>query len=289
MTNLLIGYPHIPRAAQYTISEDTTFVTPNEEHPNLHQNTFLGSRDTWWRSSLNSTTHYIRYDLGTGNTAAADFLAIPRIDIPRNLATAFNLTLRRSSLGGTDGVNYTDVVNHTSANVLTYMFGQYSTDYIYTFTATSAYRYWLIKLYSSAAVQFICNKIYFGTSFDMGYEPTYPLDFQLTMPSSSNFESSNGATWGVRTNLPNYEFTLVWENITDAKIKDLSDKILNYAHTTPVILFTNTDHNVLNGFRTMHCEIIEHEISSLYNRIDHNRVSIKFRQFEEMTSATGLS
>lgn len=288
MTNLLIGYPHIPRAAQYTLSEDAAFTTPNESYPRIHQSTFLGPRSTWWATSINSTLAYIRYDLGTGNTAAANFLAIPRIDISADVATNFNITLRRSSLGGTDGVNYTDVVNHNAATVTANSFGQYSNDYFTTFAVTSAYRYWLIKFTSSAAMDFIINKVYFGTSFDMGYDPTYPLDFQLVVDKSSQFESNNGATWGVRADTPGYEFTLVWENITDAIVKDFSDKILRYAHTTPVMLFTTSDHNVLNGFRIMHCDILEHEISSLYNRGDYNRISVKFRQLPDMIGLSGF-
>lgn len=117
--------------------------------------------------------------------------------------------------------------------------GPRAEDYAFSFAASSAYRYWWAQYSaSSAASKYPHSKLHFGTWFDFGRDPIYPLTQRLEAYSSGSREGR-------------YIFECEWQGVADLKLEDFIDKIVEVKDISPVILSDAGD-LCLNGMRQMH-------------------------------------
>ena len=260
MTNFLISYPDIPFRATMTLGS----ATVDSNHPIA--NTVTGERGK--RFALSIAADYnanLYYDLGASDTATIDHLIIARADLLKALG-ATNIQLD-SSANASVWVNRAG----TSAVLQTRSFdGVRGEDLIFTQTynndtgtlAGSSHRYWALYFGAVTALKSTFSKVYFGTFFDFGREPSYPAIQNRSMERPGNRDSV-------------YRFTLTWQGINNTKRNELFDKILKYRDVNPVFLY-DTDDLILNGIKLLHCRILDASITPI--TAQYNDVEILFEE-----------
>ena len=260
MTNFLISYPDIPLRATMT-----TNGTADSSHPIA--NTVTGERGKRFALSVAATwSTYLRYDLGSGVTATIDHLIIARASLLKALGgTTFQL------ISSSDGITWTEGRAGTSYDLQTKTFDgvrdediiftqAYNTDY--GTLAGTARRYWRLNFGASGALMSTFGKVYFGTFFDFGREPSYPAIQNRSMERPGNRDAV-------------YRFTLRWQGITNTKRNELFDKVLQHRDVNPVFLY-DTDNLILNGIKLLHCRILDASITPI--TAQYNDVEILFEE-----------
>jgi hypothetical protein len=267
MTNLLILYPDIPeKARSYKTYTDDTAEDPNESslymHNYMHRNTLRGERYQFWRSAYTTAEHNAVYDLGTEDgtdvTKSADFLVLSRADCL--LSTNININLQNSS----DDVTYSTVATIPNDGTLAKV-GAWGNDYVKVFATTTSRRYWRVNYVDSgaAAFQLQAGKIYFGTAFDLGVDPTSYTINRVTQGDAS-FITSGGVKYSGRVKHPTYEIEINWRKVTDAKLASFMTEIASKRYHTPVFLHTTSFNDVLDGNSLIHCKIDSIQTKQLY-------------------------
>jgi hypothetical protein len=211
MTNLLILYPDIPAAARkYKTYTDDTAETPNETesflHNCLHRNTLRGERYQYWRSAYTTDEHNAVYDLGTtdavANTKSANFLVLSRADYLESADIEINLQ------NSSDDVTYTTVASIVNDGSVSKV-GPWGNDYVSTFADTTARRYWRANYVDTAAAAFQlrASKIYFGTAFDFGVDPSV-YSINRIDKGDISFTTSGGCKYLGRVSHPTYQIEM---------------------------------------------------------------------------------
>jgi hypothetical protein len=276
MTSLLIGYPDIPMrgAGVKTWATNSTTETPNQADDYQGLNCYQGLRQAWWQSSYSKSEHNIRWDLGSGNTRAASFIVLARVDALRALypTTTTQFELMRS----TDDSAWTTEQTIANLHSLT-LTGPSAQDYISTFSATSAYRYWRAKISSTAGTADFTSrisKIYLGNLFDFGVEPAmYKIerDYQF----AEDFISGGGVRHTGRLSAPRYKVALEWWGVSDATTKAFFDDINARRNTHTFFLYTASYHDVLDEARLLHVRLVSASSDDTSDG-DYNRVTAEF-------------
>jgi len=135
-------------------------------------------------------------------------------------------------------------------------------DYAYSFSASTAYRYWWLQLGASAASKYPVGKTYFGSWFDFGREPVY----DYTRGRSVYDPSARATRW---------RYTLTWQGITDAKLASFSSLVLKNKDINPVVLYDPANY-VLDGFTMLHGHIKTHVIQP--TSVNTNTVQCTFEE-----------
>lgn len=256
-TNLLILYPDIPSATTaFKSYTDDSAEDPNEEDFFPFVNTFRGERYQYWKSSYTASEHNGVYDLSSTVTKSSNFVVLSRLDFLRASATTIDFKLQSSS----DDSSYTDRHTITDLDTAT-LKGPWANDYVSTFTATSAFRYWRAKFVKSAGSDFQnkIGKVYFGTSLDLGRDPSFQIERKLS--GDTSFITSGGVVYPGRVNHPTYEINLTWSAVSDANTQLFDEKITRKRHTSPIFLYTQNFHDPLDGKELIHvkCVGVRHE------------------------------
>lgn len=245
-SNFLIGYADIPFRAGAASASGTAATGYGSDK------LVTGSRAEYFAlATATTTTQTFAYDLGSGVTSTANYLAICNAKLLKRGAT---VTVALSNGGG--AVLAAQTLNFSSLT------GPQSDDYITSFATSSTNRNWTVTITASTACKFEHSKHYFGTLFDMGREPLY------TFPTKR--EKENG-----RVRVPPYVYELRWEGITDAVVQSLNSSIMRYRDINPVLLY-DANNYVLNGFTSMHAQIIDHKIEAA--TVNQYNVTITFEQ-----------
>lgn len=274
MTSLLILTPDIPASSSYFISEaGSSPVSPNEQEDFYFYNTMRGERWQKWHSGYSNNNHNGLYYLETAKSA--DFIVLSKIDylVDQYPTTTVDYYLENSA----DNITYSTVVTESIPSLTS--LGPTQNDYIKTFTTSSAERYWRVKFKKSAGSPFIhkIGKIYFGTATDLGQDPeTYKID--RVFPDDAVFTTDSGATHLARTANSKYRLELTWTGITDAKTKEFIDNVWSNRHTTPVFLYTQTYHDILDNQRLLHCKLLEASIDNINGIPDYNNITAVFEE-----------
>lgn len=279
-TNLILLYPDIPQnIVSYKTYGTSTSDTSNETDFSPALNTFRGERWQEWNSVSSKTTHNLVYDLGSSVTKATSFLVVTKMDrLVSALTGATDFLLQSSSDDSTytSRISLTNIQNYTSSDLL----GRFSRDYVTTITATSPFRYWRARINNSASNAFTlrCGKIYFGSPFDFGREPEGLPQFNLVDLAGKSFTSSAGMIKKARLRVPFYQIKIKWIGLTDALIQSFYTTIYKRKDTTPVFLYTQSYHQVLNNFRLMHCKIEDAVTSQDGGIANYNTLEVTFRE-----------
>jgi hypothetical protein len=240
------------------------YGTADSNHPIT--NTVTGERGK--RFALSIAWDYnanLYYDLGSSVTANIDHVIIARADLLKALG-ATNIQLDSSANGSVWGNRA-----GTSSALQTRTYdGVRGEDLIFTQTynndtgtlAGSSHRYWALYFGAVTALKSTFSKVYFGTFFDFGREPSYPAIQNRRIQRPGNRDAV-------------YQFTLKWQGITNTKRNELFDKILQYRDVNPVFLY-DTDDLILNGIKLLHCRILDASITPI--TAQYNDVEILFEE-----------
>lgn len=154
--------------------------------------------------------------------------------------------------------------------------GPRSEDLFTTFTETTSHRYWRVVYEGDFPQRITHSKLYFGNALDLGDEPT-DIVFDRMNETSSEFIPSAGNTIVRRTSEPPYMLELKWEGITDAKRTEFKENIARHWRRRRIFIVTTTDHEILDNFRAIHCEIIADPIITKIND-DYNDIQLQLKE-----------
>lgn len=262
---LYIAYPDIPWRAQRAY---VTAGAADSSYP--ARNTIYGERYQMHKitpdGSFNAIMHY---DLGASVTATASYLIIARADRLRT-----GDTLADTALGGSANESVWTDFSHNDIEAAT-LYGPRSEDYISTFSASSAYRYFRFYTNGTNTTARNVSKVYFGTAFQMGEEPEFEWDL---IPLESEYYAESGERDLVRHDQPVYRFTFRWRSVTDAKVKEFYDSIVRYSHRHRYFLYTTDQHQVLNNLRVLHVRLIEASTENPDKKVDWNDLTATFEE-----------
>ena len=248
-SNFLIGYPDIPFAS-------TIVTQPTASSGYAATNVVNGSRGDMFKLASAATTTTYEWDYTT--TTAPAYLYIARADLIRkrdSASTTWTVTGSASSSftfpdTATDTFDTSDLKNPRGE------------DLIATFSYGTAYRYWRVRITTTASFAHQFSKIYLGSWFDFGREPV--ADLRQTLGAQS--------AWSRHTA---FNLRMTWRGISDSLVNSLNTKITQYRDVNPVILYDAAD-LILGGYRVLHARIANVEISlDTYNS---NSVAIEFEE-----------
>lgn len=143
------------------------------------------------------------------------------------------------------------------------LIGPQSEDFLETFTASTAYRYWNFWAGADVSNDYPVNKVMFGTGFDLGRDPVYPRQIQRRLLAKSN-----------RTQT--YGFSFSWEGITDATLASFMSSIFRFKDAMPIVLYTTSYHDVLNEAMAVHCKIASGSFTKVAP--DSNKITLEFEE-----------
>lgn len=233
-TNLLIGTCDIPsRAVTATVSATADSLYPLT-------NLFGGNKTDYFRLNANSASPIIiTFDLGAGNTSTANFLYIGSARLLKNTGITAVRLVGNSTNNIATG---TTVLNVTSFNTQT-LYGPDEDDFIIKFTTSSAFRYWFVEYTMSAAGKVPHSKLFFGNFFDIGLDPNAPATIARVKQGGAQRR-------------PTYSFDFSWNGVAYAKAVQMYLNFYRKKRFNPIILFSDTWHNVLMDNRVLFGRVI---------------------------------
>jgi hypothetical protein len=235
MANLLIGVPRIPRDAAVTCSRTADSMYP-------FTNLFGGNKtDLFYTASAATGDTRLAFDLGSGNTAAASFLYIGRANLLQQSGVT-TITLRGHSANDYNAATTVRTISSFNAETL---YGPNQDDYIAKFTQSSAFRYWWVNYNSpSVSSKFPHAKLFFGTLFDPGRDPNAPATITRVKEGGVKYRSS-------------FSFQISWEGISYSNAITMYLEMYRTRRFTPLVIFTDTWHDILMGHRVIFCRLTE--------------------------------
>lgn len=159
--------------------------------------------------------------------------------------------------------------------------GTQAKDYINTTISYSGTnRYFWFDWWGASGNTFALSKFFLGSA----YEPAQELaDYKVEMliDDRVNFESTAGDKRGNRVRLPRYRFTLIWDFLTDDKIKEFVNTIVARAAISGFFLYTSTYHDVLDSQQLVYCKLLDWQTEQNTSKVDLNRLTATFEEYTE--------
>lgn len=234
-TNLLIANAGIPLdAATITVSSAVDSLYPVE-------NLACGNKTDLFRLNADSASPIvITFDLGAGNTSTANYLYIGNAGLLKNnKVTAIRLVGNSTNNIATG----TTVLNITSFNSQT-LYGPDSNDFVQIFATSAAYRYWFVEYTMSGASKIPHAKLFFGNYFDVGLDPNVPATIARIKQGGTQRR-------------PTYSFEVGWNGVAYAKAIYMYLNFYRKKRFNPLIIFTESWHNMLMDNRVIFCRVTE--------------------------------
>lgn len=270
MSDLLILGPDIPQRATRFNAANSFYSAGNELTDYPAANTMRGPRWWRWQSSSDSTSHVLQYDMGPGNTRACDFVIYSRLDALRASASTIQMQILDSN--DYDFTAFTVVDSVADIDVPTL----YNNDYISLFTQTAGFRYWRMAMTTGGAA-FANNigKIYFGQRFDMGPDVD-DYSIERSSPKLARAGTSAGSLFIGRSDFPRYEYEIIWEGVTNAKVATFFTDFVEKRYTTTFFLYTQNYHDILNNNRLLHVALMDAKTSNPDEKEDYNKLTTRW-------------
>lgn len=273
MSNLKLSFPDIPaRAVAVTVSE--TF----DEDETIY-NSISGPRYTRsWLQATSASNLLIDFALDSGVTSSSDHLIIAHADQWLDHPTYGDVTdISVFSDSLSDYSTAATIYNDSSPDP-TDLLGPDSEDYIATWSAATARRYWRLFVTKPNTTFLAHSKIYLGTFFDPGIDCSrYTIDYIDRPPYISRADS--GSLIIGRRERPRYRFTIAWDGVSDALTTTFSDSILKIQHKHKgVFLYTTAVNEILDGHRLVHCDMTSARITG-GGVANWNRIECTFEEY----------
>jgi hypothetical protein len=230
-------------------------------------NLFAGTR--YAHAELQTSTSSNRDVVITGKQASsASYLIIARAD--RLIAQGItSITLSRSS----DNITFTDVETFNPSGQLT---GNKNQDIIRTFTQTSAFQFWRLRLSGSSAVTRF-SKAYFGNMFVFDREPE-SYEISTIEAVNRDFVASSGAVFPQKSGNSKLRFNISWNGLSEDNKNDFEklvgikkDKAGMFLHAD-----NTASQKILNNNSLVHVTLVDYRIENLENYPDWNRLTCDF-------------
>lgn len=234
-TNLLIGTCDIPVAAASTTV--SAAVDPSYPVANL----FVGNRTDVFRLNSNTSSPIrITFDLGSGFTKSANFFYIGNAGLLKNA----NVTGIRLVGNSTNNIATGTTVLNISSLSTEPLYGPDGNDLIRKFNTSAAFRYWFVEYITSAPSKIPHAKLFFGNYFDIGLDPNAPA-------------SISKIKQGGAQRRPTHEFEFSWEGTAYTKAVQMYLNLYRKKRFNPIILFTDTWHDILLSNRVFFCRVTD--------------------------------
>lgn len=246
-TTLKISFPDLPLAAK-TVTASETFA---EDHP--VESALTGMRHNWAKlETATGTALTIDFDMGTGITDSCDHMILARADmLKQNGVTSVYLYSDTAS----DFSSAATVASNTDFGNAA-LTGCDDNDYIFTFSAATARRYWRVSLDGSSGTQvYPLSKIYIGTFFDIGRSPN-AYSYQVIPANTGEFETPTGRIHVTRISEPKYIFNFEWLGVTAAKAQEFCEDLLKDPWRHYVFLYADGNDELLAGNELAHCRLV---------------------------------
>lgn len=245
-SKLLIAYPDIQAAALDTTS-DGTYA---EDTP--LQNTFYGMRHCIGQLATAAADHYALWDLGLGVTQSANYIIFARADVLKTQGVP-SIVLKGHTGTRVNATTGTTVWSNALFTGET-LVGPQANDYVATFTASTAFRYWWINFTAATTAKFGRSKNYIGTFLDLGEDPD-SFSYSLLQDNSGELAFPTGQVRMTRIAEPRRTFEINWTGISDANAQLFAEKVLADPWRRYVYLYaTNTQ--ILGGQSLVHCRVV---------------------------------
>lgn len=255
-TNLVILYPHY-------LFRGNKVAFPTGELDKPSSNVVTGSRSSFYRSAsaISSNSFVVDVDALEEAEQIPDYIYIAGLNLSIAKGGLVNV-----KLVGSDTDDFSSSITPASAvDVdLTDLVGRKNEDYIIETTAPSQRQYWKGVIENGTGTvdfKYEFRKMYFGQWFDPLVEPNAPA-VQKFSPSGSRRH--------VRS------FSLSWRGLSNAKLKEFTDKILIHRRYNPVILYARSWDGILNGETVIHASITNFLLER--NRHDFNTIKVDFME-----------
>ncbi len=228
MTEFFLGFPDVPFDAVSITSSETAETGFEAE------NTILGSRADYFRLA-DSTTNTLSLTYSLTSNAQAEFLWLGRASMLQG-AKVDSITLNAGS-----------TIYQNTAFLSETLTGRKTDDFLATFARCAPAKPFVLSLSATSASYYPFSKAYFGLWFDMGRDPR--RGYSVSASTDSEVARSDAMT-----------FSLSWEGVTEAKVTELTDSILENADVSPLVLYDSSG-KVLPGCTTMHATLEDHSIT----------------------------
>lgn len=146
---------------------------------------------------------------------------------------------------------------------------------------SSTNRYiWLDFNQPVAATSPIISKAFLGEAFDMGVELA---DFRIEKISGASkaFESQTGQRRSGIILDQKYKFTLIWDRVSDDKVKEFTQEVASLANATGFFIYTSSYHDPLDDQEVVYCKLTEFYTEQNGDKIDYNLVVLTFEEYAE--------
>lgn len=276
MTSLLIAYPDIPASAMTWKSQASGVdISYADDYP--MESLFYGERSNWGIHTSVQTNIELIFDLGLGYSRTVDHFILCGVLNLVQVGIAASAILA----GSPDGSAWTNQLGCTTGFSSLTRSGPNSQDIVFTtaFNDTiagtlAAYRYWRCKIATSGSSQALWfSKVYCGAFFDMGQEPDY-FEWEILSDDVDTWRYPRGHVLMTKSTHTRNRVTIEWDGVTDAKAASFATTILKNPYRHTVVLYTATYHDVLAGYRALHCRVMADECSIKQVKQDWNNITL---------------
>jgi hypothetical protein len=183
----------------------------------------------------------------------------------------FNITISRATtFSGTYTTEQT--LDIEAAELM----GPLDFDLVSTFTASSSYQFWKINFArDSGSEGFSVRPLFLGVPFIPSQSPA-KWEMRVTDELVGEAATIGGAHIATRNGDKRHEFSVTWEGLTDAEVETLNADYFQRSNRETFMLYTDTNHGILNDYRMLHAQIAEASTELVY--ANWNRVAIRFEE-----------
>lgn len=236
-SNFLIGIPTIARDSTVTCSRTADSLYP-------FANLFGGNKtDLFYLASAASGDTRLTFDLGSGNTSFMNYLYIGKANLLQQ-AYVDTITIKANS---TNDYGTATTIKTLSSFTSQTLFGPNTEDYIEKLSNSSAYRYWFVNYNATSASKVPHAKLFFGKYLDVGRDPNAPATITRLKQGGATYRS-------------NFSFKISWEGIEYSKAIEVYLNLYRTRRYRPLVIFTDTWHDILMGHRVIFCRLTEMQI-----------------------------
>lgn len=234
-----------------------------------HQNLFADS-SLWWQSDGALTESTITFDFGYGNTKSIDYAALQGL----NLLLGQNVTDGSVAIyieGSDDNFDTSATIFSDTDVQVGDLTGSGNADYLFTGSASTAYRYIRLRIVTGASIVHIFRSFGIGTRFDFGgRSPVAGYGASFNSPSRGAV-SDSGSIFKTSMGKRRRVHTFTWNGISDSVRNDFETKIHQWVDDFPVFIYgpTGETHDPLGGRELLFGWITEPKIQMGQWNVDH--------------------
>jgi len=261
MTNCLLAYNLIP----YQAKDITPSYTENSLFPVW--NLLTNKRSDF--VAIGASGWSIIFDLGL-DSAGADIEKACEFILLANATTTLPSSGTFYLDYSDDNISYSNATSFTNTDASAALKGLMRADYIKTFTATSAHRYWKIRTATTTSEGL--SKCYFGTFLDFEVEPN---DIKDDFERQKFFIADGGySTYGIsQPEIRKYK--LEWKGITKAKLAEFESIIKTLPRNPLFFIYLQTVTDILNGENLVAVTLVDYDYEFLSD--DYINLTIDFK------------